>query len=157
MLYSRPARPSLLPHEQGPRLKGKPANGIESMLRGIVSSPKTPPPYPMKNLFRTLLILATFASASLAQAAESVHFFRLDGKGKSQTTKCANSACTIPDLAPGDYTVTACTADGKPLDSSNAARWKSRARAMPPAACRPVNACTSRSRSPKNGAPPPPP
>ncbi len=74
----------------------------------------------MKKSIRTLLLLAACAFASTAFAAIDC-YLKIEGKGVSRTEHCPNGTCTVSNLAPGDYTVTACTKDGKPLDSSNTA------------------------------------
>ena len=78
----------------------------------------------MKNLFRSLILVASFAFASTAFAALNCYLNIAGGKNKSQTVKCSdNGDCTVPNLPPGEYTVTACTADGKPLDAATAATY----------------------------------
>lgn len=77
----------------------------------------------MKNLFRSVLVLTSFAFASTAFAALNCYLKIEGGKKKSQVVDCSSGTCTVADLAPGDYTVTACTADGKPLDADAAASF----------------------------------
>ena len=77
----------------------------------------------MKKLFRSLLLLASFAFASTAFAALNCYLNIAGGKNKSQIVDCSSGTCTVADLAPGEYTVTACTADGKPLDAATLATY----------------------------------
>ena len=74
----------------------------------------------MKNLLRSLLLLATCAFASTTFAAID-SYLKIEGKGVSRVVDCSSGACTVSNLAAGDYTVTACTKDGKPLDAKAAA------------------------------------
>jgi len=75
----------------------------------------------MKNTLRSLILLGAIAFASTAFAAQSDYFLKIEGKGTSRIVDCSSGACTVSNLAPGDYTVTACTKDGKPLDAQAAA------------------------------------
>ena len=75
----------------------------------------------MKNPIRSLLLLAACAFASTAFAAQSDYYLKIEGKGVSRIEHCSNGACTVSNLAPGDYTVTVCTLDGKPFDAAGAA------------------------------------
>ena len=75
----------------------------------------------MKKTFRSLVLLGAIAFASTAFAAQSDYFLKIEGKGTSRIVDCSSGACTVSNLAPGDYTVTACTKDGKPLDAQAAA------------------------------------
>ena len=74
----------------------------------------------MKKLFRSLLLLSTLSIASTAFAASDSYLKIESSKGEKRVVRCADGACTVSDLAPGDYTVTCCTADGKALTGSAA-------------------------------------
>ena len=75
----------------------------------------------MKYLFRSLLAFAACAFASTAFAAHN-DYVKIEGaKGAARIVDCSSGTCTVANLAPGDYTVTACTADGKALDAKAAA------------------------------------
>ena len=77
----------------------------------------------MKNLFRSLTLLTALAFASTAFAALNCYLNIAGGKNKSQIVDCSSGTCTVADLAPGEYTVTACSADGKPLDAATLATY----------------------------------
>ena len=77
----------------------------------------------MKKPFRSLLLLTSFAFASTAFAALNC-YLKIEGvKNKSQIVDCSSGTCTVADLAPGDYMVTACSSDGKPLDAATLATY----------------------------------
>jgi hypothetical protein len=66
----------------------------------------------MKNMMRLILIVGATLVASTAFAADI--FLQIkDAKGSSRVVACPGGACVVSDLAPGDYTVSVCTADGK--------------------------------------------
>lgn len=75
----------------------------------------------MKKMFRSLVLLGAIAFASTAFAAQADYYLKIEGKGVSRVVDCSSGACTVSNLAPGDYTVTACAKDGKPLDAQAAA------------------------------------
>lgn len=79
----------------------------------------------MKSLLRSLLVLSAFVCAATAFAAHSDYYLKIEGgKGDRRVVPCPNGECTLTDLAPGDYTLTACTQDGKPLDAESAATYE---------------------------------
>lgn len=75
----------------------------------------------MKNLIRSILLVGAMLVASSAFAAENMYLTieKVKGGGK-KVVLCTNGACTVSDLAPGEYTVSVCSADGKALTDDSA-------------------------------------
>jgi hypothetical protein len=75
----------------------------------------------MKTMIRLFLLVGAMFVASSAFAASDYYLHFKGGKGGEKKVPILNDACTVSDLAPGEYTVTVCTADGKALATEDAA------------------------------------
>ena len=76
----------------------------------------------MKNPIRSLLLVGAMFIASSAFAAVDAYLKIEGGKGEfKKVVKCVDGACTISDLAPGEYTVSACAEGGKALSPAEVA------------------------------------
>lgn len=77
----------------------------------------------MKTLIRSILLVGAMLVASSAFAAHSDMFLQIKAvNGVSRVVPCPDGACTVADLAPGEYTVSVCTADGKALPAEEMAK-----------------------------------
>ena len=78
---------------------------------------------PIRSFFLVgfFLVGAMFVASTAFAAVDS--YLRIEGgKGDfKKVVKCVNGACTFADLAPGEYTVVACAADGKALPPADVA------------------------------------
>ncbi len=67
----------------------------------------------MKTPIRWFLLVGAMLVASTAFAAFD-SYLKIEGKkGGSRIVGCTDGACVVSDLAPGEYTVSVCTAEGK--------------------------------------------
>ena len=74
----------------------------------------------MKNLIRSVLLVGAMLVTSTAFAAFD-SYLKIEGKkGGSRVVGCTNGACVVSDLAPGEYTISVCTPDGKATTDGSA-------------------------------------
>ena len=75
----------------------------------------------MKPLIRSIFLVGAMLVASSVFAAENMYLTieKVKGGGK-KVVPCPNGVCTISDLAPGEYTVSVCSAEGKALTDDSA-------------------------------------
>ena len=76
----------------------------------------------MKNMIRSLFLVGAMFIASSASAAFD-SYLKIEGVkgGVKKVVGCVNGACTISDLAPGEYIVSACLEGGKALPPAEVA------------------------------------
>jgi len=72
----------------------------------------------MKKLHRWLLALgAALFVPAIASAALDMFLQIKDAKGQTRVVACQNGACVVADLAPGQYSVLVCDAQGTVIPS----------------------------------------
>ncbi len=76
----------------------------------------------MKKMIRLFFLVGAMSVASSAFAALNMYLKIETGKGGAKKiVSCPDGTCTVTDLAPGDYTVSACTENGGALSADDQA------------------------------------